>query len=36
MGFQIATFTTCAAQYIRAHRKGWKNAKHGRQWARTI
>ena len=30
------TFTSCAAQYIRAHRKGWKNAKHGRQWARTI
>ncbi len=33
---KIPTFTTCAAQHIRAHRKGWKNAKHGRQWVRTI
>ncbi len=24
------TFTTCAARYIRAHRRGWKNAKHAR------
>lgn len=30
------TFTNCAAQYIRAHRKGWKNIKHARQWARTL
>lgn len=30
------TFTTCAARYIRAHRHGWKNAKHSRQWVRTL
>ena len=30
------TFTTCAARYIRAHRRGWKNAKHARQWVRTL
>ena len=30
------TFTTCAALYIRAHRRGWKNAKHARQWVRTL
>jgi integrase len=32
----IPTFSTCAANYIRAHRKGWKNAKHARQWVRTL
>ena len=32
----VPTFTTCAAQYIRAHRAGWRNAKHARQWARTL
>ena len=30
------TFTTCAAQFIRAHRRGWKNAKHARQWVSTM
>lgn len=30
------TFTTCAAQYIRAHRSSWKNAKHRRQWVSSI
>ena len=30
------TFTTCAARYIRAHRRAWKNAKHARQWVRTL
>ena len=30
------TFTSCAARYIRAHRHGWKNAKHARQWVRTL
>lgn len=30
------TFTTCAANFIRAHRKGWKNSKHARQWVRTL
>jgi integrase len=33
---ETPTFTTCAARYIRAHRHGWKNAKHARQWARTL
>lgn len=32
----VPTFTTCAARYIRAHRRGWKNAKHARQWVRTL
>jgi len=30
------TFTTCAARYIRAHRRGWRNRKHARQWAATL
>ena len=30
------TFTACAARYIRAHRRGWRNAKHARQWVRTL
>lgn len=30
------TFTSCAARYIRAHRRSWKNAKHARQWVRTL
>ena len=30
------TFTTCAARYIRAHRRAWKNTKHARQWVRTL
>lgn len=30
------TFTTCAARYIRAHRRSWKNAKHARQWVSTL
>jgi integrase len=33
---KIPTFTKCAAQYIRAHRRGWNNAKHARQWVRTL
>ncbi|MCG8037122.1 MAG: tyrosine-type recombinase/integrase [Candidatus Thiodiazotropha taylori] len=32
----IPTFTTCAARYIRAHRRSWKNAKHARQWVSTL
>lgn len=32
----IPTFTTCAARFIRAHRHGWKNAKHSRQWVSTL
>jgi len=30
------TFTSCAAQYILAHRNGWKNTKHAHQWVRTL
>ncbi len=33
---RIPSFTSCAAQYIRAHRRGWKNAKHARQWVSTL
>ncbi|MEA3275520.1 MAG: integrase arm-type DNA-binding domain-containing protein [Pseudomonadota bacterium] len=33
---KVPTFTTCAARYIRAHRRGWKNAKHARQWVSTL
>jgi integrase len=33
---RVPSFTSCAAQYIRAHRRGWKNAKHARQWVRTL
>jgi len=31
----VPSFTSCAAAYIRAHRRGWRNAKHGRQWVAT-
>jgi integrase len=30
------TFKTCADNYIRAHRAGWRNAKHAAQWAATL
>jgi integrase len=30
------TFDTCAAQYIKAKRHGWKNAKHAAQWTTTL
>lgn len=33
---RIPSFTTCAARYIRAHRRGWRNAKHAQQWVRTL
>jgi len=33
---KIPKFTSCAASYIKAHRKGWKNAKHARQWVSTL
>ncbi len=32
----IPTFSTCVARFIRAHRRGWKNAKHARQWVSTM
>src|SRR5215472_11330037 len=30
------TFRECADAYIRAHRAGWKNAKHADQWGNTL
>lgn len=30
------TFDQCAAAYIKAHRHGWRNAKHAAQWENTI
>lgn len=33
---EIPSFTSCAARYIRAHRHGWRNRKHGRQWVSTL
>jgi integrase len=32
----IPTFTQVAARYIRAHRRGWCNKKHARQWVSTL
>ncbi|MCJ2125119.1 tyrosine-type recombinase/integrase [Methylobacterium sp. J-077] len=30
------TFDACAEAYIEAHKKGWRNAKHGDQWRNTL
>ena len=30
------SFNECATAYIKAHRAGWKNAKHADQWTNTI
>lgn len=30
------TFTSCAARYIKAHRRSWRNIKHARQWVSTL
>jgi integrase len=30
------TFAECAAAYIAAHRPGWRNAKHAKQWSATL
>ena len=30
------TFTSCAAKFIRSHRRGWRNKKHARQWVSTL
>jgi len=30
------TFKSAAESYIKAHRAGWKNAKHGAQWSATL
>ena len=32
----VPTFTQVAARFIRAHRRGWSNAKHARQWVATL
>ncbi len=32
----VPSFTSCAAAFIRAHRRGWRNRKHGRQWVATL
>jgi integrase len=33
---KTTTFQECAKAYIRAHRSGWKNAKHAEQWSATL
>jgi integrase len=33
---QQVAFEECAKDYIKAHRSGWKNAKHGDQWSATL
>ena len=30
------TFDMCAAAYVDAHKAGWKNSKHAKQWPRTL
>ena len=30
------SFAECAKAYIEAHRSGWKNAKHAKQWVATL
>lgn len=30
------TFSQCAAKYIAAHRAGWRNEKHAKQWEATL
>jgi integrase len=30
------TFEQCAAEYIKAHKPGWKNEKHASQWVSTL
>jgi len=32
----IPTFTGLAAEYIRVHRRSWRNPKHARQWVSTL
>jgi integrase len=33
---RVPEFTACAARFIRAHRRGWRNPKHSRQWVSTL
>src|SRR5262245_2212002 len=35
-GAKAVTFKECAAAYIKAHRAGWRNAKHAAQWTATL
>ncbi len=30
------TFKQCAERYVEAHKSGWRNAKHSKQWLRTL
>jgi integrase len=33
---RVMTFKQCADSYIKAHRAGWRNAKHAAQWEATL
>jgi integrase len=33
---KTTTFQECAKAYIKAHKAGWKNAKHAEQWSATL
>jgi integrase len=33
---KVMTFRQCADSYIKAHRAGWRNAKHAAQWEATL
>lgn len=33
---RVMTFEQCATAFIRAHKAGWKNAKHAAQWTATL
>jgi integrase len=33
---KTVTFSDCATSYIKSHRAGWRNEKHGDQWENTI
>jgi integrase len=33
---RVKTFDQCASAYIKAHRGGWKNAKHAAQWETSL
>jgi len=33
---KAVTFSHCATSYIESHKAGWRNAKHGEQWTKTL
>jgi integrase len=33
---KVMTFQQCAESYIKAHRAGWRNGKHAKQWEATL